>query len=169
MIDLWKNQKIGEENIEVSSVDAGTVIFRGGKYVTDRTGMNPVLQEKSIKNYPAVMNIDFPIFIGKESSGSYQWHSDADNRHGKVEYTIKVLRKERVTVPAGSFDSYFIEKQFRYHTTLADGRSGSGTGIYQQWYVPEVKRFVKSEITRTDWNRKTEQYERRELASFSVN
>jgi hypothetical protein len=168
VIDLWKNEKVREENMEVSGFDAGTIVFKGKKYVTDRTGMNPILREKSIKNYPAETNIEFPIFIGKESSGTYQWQANADNRHGKVEYTIRVLRIERVTVPAGSFDAYLIEKKFRYHTTLADGRSGSGTGVYQQWYVPEVKRFVKSEITRTDWDRKTEQYERRELTSFSV-
>lgn len=168
VIDLWKNEKIREENYEADVVEEGTILFKGGRYRTDRTGMNPITRDPSITNYPYEVNMEFPLIIGKESSGVHQWQSSVTNDRGKVEYSLKTLRQERVTVPAGTFNCYLIEKKFRYYTTLADGRSGSGTGVYHQWYAPEVKRFVKSEIARTDWNHKTEQYERRELTSFTV-
>ncbi len=51
-------------------------------------------------------------------------------------FTFRVLRQERVAVPAGVFDTLRLEGSTKYKATKKDGTSGEGTSIYRHWYQP---------------------------------
>jgi hypothetical protein len=61
--------------------------------------------------------------------------SDAD-----IDMRMRVVGKESVTVPAGSFDAVKIEAEGRGYTLFKQIQVHS---IITIWYAPEVKRFVK--------------------------
>jgi hypothetical protein len=73
----------------------------------------------------------WPLKVGAKLDLSYE------ARGGTWYFTFEVLRRERVTVPAGSFDSIVI----------AQTEKGSGEnnfhGVRTYWYAPEVGYFVK--------------------------
>jgi hypothetical protein len=53
------------------------------------------------------------------------------------DWTVKVLRKERVTVPAGTFEAYVVEQR----TTFSGDETGSRLDTF--WYVPSLGMTVK--------------------------
>lgn len=80
---------------------------------------NPV-DVASARYEPNLHEWSFPLKVGS------QWDSSADKmlftngKHGKFQLKALVAAAEKVTVPAGAFDTY--------------------------WYAPAVKHYVKSEI-----------------------
>lgn len=84
--------------------------------------------------------LDFPMWPGKKFSyrveGSVAWFS----------IDVKVLKWEKVAVPAGTFEALRIEACY-----LNESSRWYGCGM-TFWYVPEAKRFVKRR-TPSDWAR----------------
>ena len=79
------------------------------------------------------------------------------------------LRKEKVTVPAGTFEAFYSEREL----ALRNQPQGSAkTGLQSRlrlWYAPEVKRFVKIESEGFDSSGKAVPLYKRELLSFQLN
>ena len=83
----------------------------------------------------------WPLEVGKEISFAMQGTSnnvtgDWPDYVPWYEETIRVLRKERVTVQAGTFDSWVIEVR-------EDMTHGRFTGISTYWYAPDLGYGVK--------------------------
>jgi len=84
----------------------------------------------------------WPLRIGKEISFKHQGHSS--NQSGGVgadtpfwyEEKIVVARTERLTVPAGTFDTWVIED----HQDVA---RGGVSALRTYWYAPEVGFIIK--------------------------
>ena len=93
---------------------------------------------------PALKYYDFPLFPGKTWR---QTTTETDIKTGAVRtHTVSGVVKgwETVSVPAGTFHGIRVELQ----TELYDPSTGErvpGTDI--SWYVPEVRRSVKSDTT----------------------
>jgi hypothetical protein len=90
---------------------------------------------------PAKREYSFPLEVGKTWETKYSW-STLDQR-GEITYSgaVKVLGWESITVPAGTFQALRLESEVWWRIG-GDGRTGKDLTTY--WYVPEVKRFVKS-------------------------
>lgn len=88
----------------------------------------------------------FPLAVGSTWTGRYTWlPSSGSASAGFV--SAKVLPMEKITVAAGTFDTYRIERDVEVRTSDANSMV---TNTHQiTWYSPAVHRFVRREITVT--------------------
>jgi hypothetical protein len=141
-----------------------------GEYVTDkswnllqrtRTGQN----EKWEKWTPRRPQYDFPLQPGKAWTASAQRESDVFL--SQLRYEFKVIRQERVIVPAGTFDTLRVEGTSKYRATRKkDGTSGEGIGTHRYWFSPAVGWFVAYEYEETNWKGVVHRKDRDELVSY---
>jgi hypothetical protein len=82
-----------------------------------------------------------PLAVGEE------WHYEYDARNmqtgvaSRASGVSKVVSQETVTTPAGTFDTFKIERHVAMHQTL-DQTRGSDTEVVI-WYAPKVNRWVR--------------------------
>jgi hypothetical protein len=90
---------------------------------------------------PAGIGIKAPLQVGKE------WRSDANAMQlasglaFRASGVAKVVAEERVTTPAGSFDTYRVETLVRLLNTKDQTKSQTWTFVL--WYAPAVNRWVR--------------------------
>lgn len=121
--------------------------------------------EKWEKWVPRRPQYDFPLQPGKTWTESAQ--KDSDVSLSEVTFTFKVIRQERVIVPAGIFDTLRVEGTSKYRSTRKkDGTSGEGVGTHRYWFSPAVGRFVAYEYEETNWKGVVYRKERDELVSY---
>jgi hypothetical protein len=82
----------------------------------------------------------------------------------RVQAEGRVLRREKVRVPAGEFDALLIEFKGRQE---AVGRPGAGSYTVHIWYVPEIHTQVAIEET-SHWDGKIDSNVRDELTSLRL-
>lgn len=63
-------------------------------------------------------------------------------------YEVKVVKLEKVTVPAGEFDAWKLESRAYFHRS--DFPNGQGTMNRTYWYAPAIKRVVLEEYNDTN-------------------
>jgi multidrug efflux pump subunit AcrA (membrane-fusion protein) len=147
-------------SMQVTAVDLQNdqVLFNNGEYVSDMMGnilSNLVGRSSTPRQfYPA------DIFVGKR----WQTYFKQDRTSGvgtyAFRYDLKVVGKERITVPAGTFDTFKIEAR-GYNLTL---RARLERNI---WIAPGVNADIAHEtLIRLD-NGRLEQKSRQELVSFT--
>jgi hypothetical protein len=83
----------------------------------------------------------FPLKVGDSYKAEYEATQKGTGVRGKVEVVMKVVGWEDVTVPAGKFRALKIEGTGSY---IRRDQRGFGWNRYDYWYVPEIKRWVKS-------------------------
>jgi hypothetical protein len=90
---------------------------------------------------PAGIGIKAPLQVGKE------WRSDANAMHlqsgvaFRASGVAKVVGEERITTPAGTFDTYRVDTMVRLVNTRDQTKSQTWTFVF--WYAPSVNRWVK--------------------------
>jgi DUF3108-like len=95
---------------------------------------------------PSGIGIKTPLQIGKE------WRSDANavNSQSGVIFratgTAKVVGQERVTTPAGTFDTFRVDMTVRMINTKDQTRSENWTFV--NWYAPALNRWVRK---KSEW------------------
>jgi hypothetical protein len=95
---------------------------------------------------PPGIGIKKPLQIGKE------WRSDANAVNLQSGLTFraegvgKVLGREQITTPAGTFDTFRVDMTVRMINTKDQTRSQTYTFVV--WYAPAVNRWVKRT---TEW------------------
>ncbi|MCX9013107.1 MAG: PsbP-related protein [Candidatus Methanoperedens sp.] len=87
-----------------------------------------LLKEKTVEVDPP--SSDFPFKVGTKGS----W-SGSVTGIGKSEVNGEVVKKEKITVPLGTYTGYYLRKKTSY---------SMATGIGEQWYVPELNGFAKA-------------------------
>jgi hypothetical protein len=165
VIDLLSGSVTRKYTLTLESATRDTFRFNRG-YVTDRS-LN-VLREtrdgKPVKWTPKRPNYDFPMEIGRT------WATvavrDAPDLEGEHAFTFRVIRQERVIVPAGVFDTFRVEGTNKYKSKKKDGSTGEGVGVHRYWYSPAVARFVAYEYEETNWKGVVYRKDRDELVSF---
>jgi len=174
--DTWTHQVIDLLSGSVKSRYTLTLTsetakeWRFGNFVTDRTWNllhtpRTRTTEKWEKWTPRRPQYDFPLQPGKTWTESAQKDSDASL--SQVTFTFKVIRQERVIVPAGIFDTLRVEGTSKYRSTRKkDGTSGEGVGTHRYWFSPAVGRFVAYEYEETNWKGVVYKKERDELVSY---
>ncbi len=91
---------------------------------------------------PALKYYDFPLSTGKQWQQSSVENDIKTGAQRKHTLSSTVLGRETVTVPAGTFNAIKVITK----SELVDATKGETTlGTDTSWYVPELRRSVKSE------------------------
>jgi hypothetical protein len=89
----------------------------------------------------------FPLVLGKNYSAKELWvNSAGDSGYDEMTYTI--VGMEKVTVPAGKFETVRVEGDGRWFNTSVN-RSDKKTVTL--WYAPEAKAMIR--FYQQEWNR----------------
>lgn len=166
-IDLLSGSVTGKNTMTLTAVTADTWRFGEG-YVTDKSWnlLHETKDGKLVQKWtPKRPTYEFPMEIGKT------WAStavrDAPDRVVEQAYTFKVIRQERVIVPAGVFDTLRVEGSNKYKAKKKkDGSSGEGVGVHRYWYSPEAARVVAYEYEETNWKGVVSKKDRFELVAY---
>jgi DUF3108-like len=90
---------------------------------------------------PSGIGVKQPLQVGKE------WKSDANAINSQSGVVLratgaaKVTGQERLTTPAGTFDTFKVDMTVRMINTKDQTRSETWT--FALWYAPSVKRWVR--------------------------
>jgi len=108
----------------------------------------------------------FPLEPGKSWQAKYTM-SRSDGRTYENDMSVTSVGWENVTVPAGTFRAMKLSSVMWYRRTDSGGSAG-GRVVMNRWYVPEVKRYVKSETLDMGNNRVIYQDYTWELLEYRV-
>jgi hypothetical protein len=86
-----------------------------------------------LRNSPLRTNFVWPIALGKTWEQSYRVERPVDRSTSNQVSVWQVESEETVSVPAGTFRSFKIVLR----------NKNTGTLIYEMWYAPEAKQWVK--------------------------
>jgi uncharacterized caspase-like protein len=149
----------------ITAVEGDHVIYGNGGMVTDLLG-NTLRQGPRRFSPNQIQPLEFTI--GRRWTTRYTV-TGAQGRENLVVMALRVVRRERITVPAGTFDAFLVEGD-----SASNGLMGAAVTAWKFWYAPDkVRRFVAREEYRVsaggDPRRRSGrvlQHERRELVSF---
>jgi len=157
VLDFYSSVAQRTFNQRVTGVIEAEVVYNNGNFATDLLGN--LLRDGGVR---FTSNQQFPaeFFVGKRWSTRFTEQS-ANFGVGLFDASYRVMKKERVTVPAGAFDAFRIE---------GSGTFTRGTSLLRvvsrAWFAPDkVRRPVAREELRTV-GRLESRAERIELVSF---
>ena len=101
---------------------------------------NPV-DVSSARYDPDLHEYAFPLQAGKTWSASADKMLFSNGKHGKFTLKGEVSGAEKITVPAGTFDTLKIVLHIDAVSTDEDANIGNT--VETIWYAPAVKRYVK--------------------------
>jgi uncharacterized caspase-like protein len=156
-MDIYSRVVSHEISQRVTAVTANEVVYNNGRLVTDllanvkRTGDDGVFTAN--QQNPA------EFFVGK------RWRTRFTLEDGRgltrFDVSYRITKKERVTVPAGTFDTFLVEGKG------ASSRDRVRQVIQRAWFAPEqCRRAVAREEIRIGGGGREGRAERFELVSF---
>jgi hypothetical protein len=166
VVDLLSGSVTKKFTTTLNAVREDTWLFGTG-FVTDKSGnlISETRKDRQDKWTPKRPLFDFPMEIGK--TWTAQAVRNGLDRRVEHTFTFKVVRQERVIVPAGIFDTFRVEGTNRYKAqNKKDNASGEGVGTHRYWYSPDVARHVAYEYEETNWKGVVYRKDREELVSF---
>jgi hypothetical protein len=95
--------------------------------------------------------IRLPLAVGQEWQSEYDQMNVRTNVKTKVTSLSKILAQETITTPAGTFETFKIERQTK-EFNAADPSSLSETQ-FDLWYAPEINHWVRRTVTTRIENR----------------
>lgn len=107
-------------------------------------------QGKTGSYSPAMQYYDFPLHVGKEWTSTSAITGNAQKDSQKVE--AKVVGWETIQTPMGEFNALQIDANY---TSYLNG-SVVSQGADRSWYVPELKRAVRTE--EYSWNEENQEW-----------
>jgi hypothetical protein len=172
--DRWRYQVIDMLSGSVTRTFTRTLTsstadeWHFGDYVTDKS-WNLLRDTKDSDKTPFTWTprrptFDFPLYVGKTWNAVSVYASDTVT--AEHAFMFRVLRQERVAVPAGVFDTLRLEGTTKYKATKKDGSSGEGTSTYRYWYSPVTGTLVAYEYEETNWKGVLYLKLRNELVSY---
>jgi len=136
------------------------IIYDSGRLVTDRLGN--LLRDRAGRTYTANQFLPSEFSVGKRWETRF---TIQDPLHGQIvrEYQLRITRKEKITVPAGTFDCFLLEASGGGRTP-----SGAPTTINQKlWLAPQVvRRPIAREVRQVSSGRFLGRTEYAELVSY---
>jgi hypothetical protein len=137
------------------------VIYDDGKAVTDFFGnylVNPYTGLR-FESSPLVLQAEFAV--GRKSGASAFFRGPSGERES-MQFFSKVVGKETITVPAGTFEAFKIETEI-----YRQGGRMTGYGKAVTWIAPEhVRRPLATELVMRLNNNAPVRAQRLELISF---
>ncbi len=164
-VDLFSGSIIRQYTMKLKDITDTEMQF--GQSFFDKSGnLLRMLEDGKIvtKWTPSRPNYEFPLRPGKNWNASGVIENNRFTSEHKVDF--KVLRQERVLVPAGIFETLRVEGSGKYNSTDKKGKSGEGAVIHRYWFSSEVGRVVAYEYEETNWKGVLHRKERDELLSY---
>lgn len=165
VIDLLSGSVTRTYTLTLKEITADSWRFGTG-FVTDKSWntLHETRDGKQVNWSPKRPIYDFPLEVGKTWSAAAL--SDAPDRRSEHTYAFRVVRQERVIVPAGVFDTFRLEGTNKYKTTRKkEGSTAEGVIVHRYWYSPSVARFVAYEFDESNAKGVVLKKERVELMS----
>jgi hypothetical protein len=138
--DLLTKLVLGKRTMQVTSITQTEVVFNKGRWTTDRSGnmmRSPRFERTANQTVPA------EFAIGKRWTTRYV-ETPKSKILLMIEVTYRITRKERITVPAGSFDAFVVE----YHGWVDPQRGANAQMRGKIWFAPaQARREVAREHT----------------------
>lgn len=164
-VDMFSGSMIRKYTMNLKSIQGNELHFDNS--VFDRSGnLLRIIQDGKVTTRwtPSRPNYEFPLVLGKAWGAS----GTIENDKGTTEHNVKfkVVRQERVLVPAGVFDTLRVEGTGKYKSVRKDGTSGEGSITHRYWFSPDVGRVVAYEYEETNWKGVVNRKERDELLSY---
>ncbi len=159
LLDLYSKVVQRAYGQRVTAVNADEIVYNDGRLVTDPLGN--VLQQADGITYSSNQQIPAEFFVGKRWRTRFTASGGA---RGDVrsEMDFRVVKRERITVPAGTFNAFRVDGQGTWIRATQLYRVTSRT-----WFAPEqVRRFVARDYVRTIGRGQDAVAERIELMSF---
>jgi hypothetical protein len=161
-VDLLTKEELPAVVQTVTALTETEVIYNNGEAVTDAFG-NFLLDPGTGYRYESSAQVLLPEYaIDKKTETSLYSESPAGERT-RIHFASKIVRKETITIPAGTFEAFRIETEY-----FLDAQYG---GTIVTWIAPDrVRRYLASEIlTRNSKNNMIVRFQRLELTSFKEN
>ena len=149
---VWRVR--GEENINGTDC----YVIDGGRYETYfRKSDLAAVQEKdrgalAWRNVPPLQWLVWPLQLRREWELLFVQERPQDRTTNNLLRAWRVATKERVTVPAGTFEAYKILERDKW----------SGNPVAERWLAPEVRGLVRASIYHSYG------VEKRELTAFKL-
>ncbi len=86
----------------------------------------------------------FPLEVGKRWNYESKWTLKAKGSTGTVAMAVEVQARERVTVPAGSFDAYRLFARGKLGGTSPINSTYAAETTTTYWYAPSARAVVNS-------------------------
>ena len=154
--DMWKYRNIdgysNETNVEflhriVKLNDKEIVIQLQNKNVSGKrleylTREWNITDSGEVKWEPYNPEYKFPMSVGITWNQEFKWSNNRGASYSSF-VRAKIVAFEKVTVPAGTFGAYRIERDIETRSTGADANVVTGRMI--TWYAPVAKKYVRKE------------------------
>lgn len=88
--------------------------------------------------------VQFPLAVGKEWRSEYVASNVKTGVNLKGSYLSKIVGQETLTLPAGSFETFKIERQVRDYNAADPSRSTETQ--FTLWYAPQINHWVRRTI-----------------------
>ena len=164
VFDRHTGAEKGVRTQTVTEITDNEVRFNNGRFVTDLLG--------NVRLTPDGRRITAAQFLPLEFTVGRQWTTrfqlvNAGGANIDSEYTFRITAKEKITVPAGTFDCFRVEGKGIARIAF---QPGSGTLMNNYWVAPGIsRRGIKQEVSRIWYGQRgmnVLEDDRIELASF---
>jgi hypothetical protein len=158
-IDLYSKEESGFNQQQVTKIDDTSVEFNHGGFITDLLGNLRADSQGNRYTDRQIFASDY--MVGKEWKTRYDRLS-ASGEKATFEYILRVVSRESITVPAGTFDAFCVKGE----GWRLESRSRH-TMVY--WIEPDkVPRYLAMEYARYGRGHGALENWRRELVSFDA-
>lgn len=167
-IDLWNNKELRTSQSELVEVQPDRFVVRFSMstrtdpstlYYTSHWG--PCRTMQGADQSVCAGSFKFPMKLGdKYTYEKLPW----PNGQGHSTATCEVKAEEKVSTPAGAFDTVRIECAGFWDRVF--GGTFSGNQSEKLWYAPKINRLVQSEYTNHTSGGKLDTRERTDLIEF---
>ena len=169
-VDLWTNKELRVSTTELVAIEADGFVVRTNS--SDRETVRTARSDKSWNFCNSMRDSDkpsceghlqFPMQIGSKHTVTQRpW----DSGQGYDSSTCETKADEKVTTPAGSYDTVKIVCTGLWKRVF----DGYGTGLFNQtiWYAPAIGRPVKFQTNHFLSNGRLDNKTQAELVSFTA-
>ena len=157
-VDLATNLEIRKYTLVVSEVNDNQVVYNNGMLITDLIG-NPIKLADGTR-YTEAQHYIAEYSLGKRWTARHRLvNARGTTYDSEIDY--RVVAKENITLPAGTFEA------FRVEGVGWSQAAKFGVDVYNLfWISPEVRRFLAHETRQRFANGKLVKHERIELTGY---
>jgi hypothetical protein len=139
-LDGDTKQVIGRSNLRVTEVTETQVLLNNGRWIYDRLGN--LVQSGDGRRYSPRQDQPLEYAVGKKWNTRFNSRNAEGGGYSEAEFNFVIARRETITVPAGTFNCFFIDGEgwvttqggFRIRITL------------KRWMAPDkVRRPIVQE------------------------
>ncbi|WP_143477810.1 hypothetical protein [Pseudogulbenkiania subflava] len=142
-LDGYNGIEREHSTLTFSGMNGGNYVYhgtcsKGEFFVIKNSSLNDFIIDKSMGTINVYEVFKWPLTIGEHHDFSFR------DPLASVQMHVSVEGAEKITAPAGSYDSYRILTKGQWHNANS---SASGPLKEVIWYAPEISHIIKSEHT----------------------